>query len=124
MKQQVFVILLLTSCFLKPAALSLAHDELAAAQVVAMCGLMRVLLDAPERRVSLPVRVPEQPVINRVPAHNNVQIKWPKQKRYYHYQNNKNNNRSDRQCHAHINMRVQQPKQRNQKRLVKSYQRS
>src|SRR5437764_14188349 len=91
MKQQVFIFLLLTSCFLKPAALSLAHDELAAAQFVAMYGLVRALLDAPEIHVLLPLRAPEQPVINRIPAPNNIHIKRPKQKRYYLYQNNKNN---------------------------------
>ena len=35
----------------------------------------------------------------------------------------KNSNRADRQRHAQINRPVNQPKQRNQKRLVESYQR-
>ncbi len=42
---------------------------------------------------------------------------------YFQQQHYRNNNRADYQRHAQINMHIQQPKQRNQKRLVQSYQR-
>lgn len=96
------------------------HKELAACQFLATFGLTTALLDAPAERVLL--HIPEQQAVNIMFVQNDMpNKKLPKQKWYY--QNNKNNNRVDRSRHAQINMQVKQPKQRNQKRLIKSYQR-
>ncbi len=135
MKRTIFIILLLTSCFLKPAAFSIIHDlswdmlnrdlipraqfqkELAACRYLALYGLLR-LAQAPmfhDAHAPLIIgQVPGQQAIDRIHVQNNVQKK-PRQKRYYHYQNIKNNNRVDRQHHAHINMRIQQPRNKKYK---------
>ena len=136
MKRMVFVVLLLTFCSLKPAA----HDpywdapgmpiprnelirELTAIRYLTVYGLMRDAVEAPVlNRPHIVEHVPAHQERNIVRIINNQQERQTyNQKR--HYQNNKNNNRNDRQHHAQMNRPVNQPKQRNQKRLAKSFQR-
>lgn len=103
-----------------PDLLRIPRNELYAGRLFVVCGLARALLDTPTEPVLL--RAPEQLIIDVIPENNNIQKRrLPKEKRYY--QNNNNNNRCDRQRHAQTNMQVKQPKQRNQKRLLKSFQR-
>lgn len=136
--KNIFVVLLLTFCSLKPAA----HDpywdvpgvmpilrnelirELTALRYLTIYGLMRNAVEAPVlNRPHIVEHVPAHQERHRVRVVNNQQERQTyNQKR--HYQNNKNNNRSnDRQRHDQMNRLVNQPKQRNQKRLLKSFQR-
>jgi len=132
-KRTIFIILLLTSCFLKPAAFSIIHDlswdmlnrdlipraqfqkELAACRYLALYGLLR-LAQAPmfhDAHAPLIIgQVPEEQV-RIMHRRDNIRKKQPKKKQCY--QNIKNNNRVDRQHHAHINMRIQQPRNKKYK---------
>ena len=142
MKHNIFVVLLLTCCFLKSAENDIDRRVITGRLIFELGGIpekeMQKLRDDSDRQWSgfnafefylgteklsafmaaMEKRIaPREPVIRREPVSCDVpqpqkQYKKCTQKQYYH----KNNNRFDRQKHAQINMHVQQPRSKNKRR--------